>query len=188
MKGKHEFVVTDRLSYRVTMIAECGVSLYNGDELVHRFVEGKTTSVLDLGAGPYVFKPSDAKAEYAYEAHEYVRQEEEPRDDVPPPEPPRASNFMKALRNAVRSEMAGMRETFLTRDTDYPGYELDEDDPGLFEEEEKRAQDALKKLSEKETAGSGNESDNDSAAPSTVANSEPPSDAPSGDSPSGDQK
>lgn len=61
-------------------------------------------------------------------------QEDEPRNEDPVPEPASVNNYLAMIREKVRREMGVTRESF-DNDTGLPGYELEDDDPGLFEEE-----------------------------------------------------
>ena len=60
---------------------------------------------------------------------------EEPHDDLPPPAPAEPDNVLARLRETVRREMGVQREAFLEADPGFTGYEIDDDDPGEFEEE-----------------------------------------------------
>lgn len=64
------------------------------------------------------------------------RQESEPMDDAPPPRPEPPTNMLARIRHKVRQEMGTLREAFAERDIDYPGHELPDDFPDIFEEEE----------------------------------------------------
>lgn len=60
----------------------------------------------------------------------------EMQDFNPPPEPPEANNLLAKIREKVRKEMGVTRESFLLQnDTGYPGHEIDDEEPSLFEEE-----------------------------------------------------
>lgn len=59
----------------------------------------------------------------------------EPHDPhAPLPEPPQPKNLLQRMRQEFRQSLGVTREAFLD-DTGLPGYELDDEDPGLFEEE-----------------------------------------------------
>lgn len=59
----------------------------------------------------------------------------EPAHDLPAFVPDLSNNPLKALRDRIRREMGVQREAFeLLQDTDFPGYEIDDDEPDYFEE------------------------------------------------------
>lgn len=62
-------------------------------------------------------------------------QKSEPVDLEEPPLPNPAMNYLAKLREKVRREMGVTREMFLENDTGLPGYEIEDDTDGLFEEE-----------------------------------------------------
>lgn len=77
-----------------------------------------------------------AKAPFSVRNLVYLAQVDEPRHDKPPIPPEPASNPLKAMRDKFRAEMGVTREAFeVLMSADRPGYELDDDDPGMFEEE-----------------------------------------------------
>lgn len=71
-------------------------------------------------------------------------QTDEPRNDAAPPPRSDEGSLFKRLRDRVRQEMGVTREAFLERDVPLPGYELDDGDDGLFEEEQLELLDAQK--------------------------------------------
>jgi hypothetical protein len=52
-----------------------------------------------------------------------------------PPQPKEARNLLQKMRMEFRRNLGVSRESFLESDTALPGYELDPDDPDMFEEE-----------------------------------------------------
>ena len=58
----------------------------------------------------------------------------EPMDDRTPPPPKEPTNILQQMRSVIRQELADKRESFLTNDTPFSGYEVD-DDSDDFEEE-----------------------------------------------------
>lgn len=64
------------------------------------------------------------------------RQEVEPTDNEAPPPVTESGNVLKRMRDKVRSELGITREAFLTRDIDLPGYEFDDEEDVMFEEDE----------------------------------------------------
>lgn len=60
----------------------------------------------------------------------------EAQDFNPPPPPAEANNLLAQIREKVRREMGVTRESFLLQnDTGRPGYEIDDEEPDIFEEE-----------------------------------------------------
>lgn len=62
---------------------------------------------------------------------------DEPRNDDPPPDQQvEAGNLLARIRAEARRSLGVQREAFAEYERDFPGgYELAEDDPGLFEEQ-----------------------------------------------------
>lgn len=57
-------------------------------------------------------------------------------DKLPPPVKPEPRNLIAKMREKYRQEMGSQREAFAQNDTGQPGHELDDDAPGIFEEDE----------------------------------------------------
>lgn len=80
--------------------------------------------------------PSDAKTPYLLEFTNVKKRPVcEELDDEPPPQPAPPSNYLKALRERVRREMGVTREAFAEFRSQY---ELPDNVPSLFEEDEAR--------------------------------------------------
>lgn len=58
----------------------------------------------------------------------------EPMDDRTPPPPKEPTNILQQMRGIIKQELASNRENFLTNDTPFEGYEVEEENED-FEEE-----------------------------------------------------
>lgn len=77
---------------------------------------------------------SKGKMSLAFEMQELPKAEAQDFNDPPPP--PESNNLLAQIREKVRREMGVTREAFLLQnDTGQPGYEIEDDDPEIFEEE-----------------------------------------------------
>lgn len=87
-----------------------------------------------FGVEAITLRPTPAKASYALSYAVSEGNRYEPLDDRPLPELKQATNLLARMRQEFRQQLGVTREHFLN-DTGIPGYEIDDDDPGLFEEE-----------------------------------------------------
>lgn len=83
-------------------------------------------------------------------------------DELPPPEPKLPSNALARMRAAFRSQLGLSREEFLTGD-ELLGYELPEDAPAIFEEEEQARARAARRPMKEEQHGSAERSEDRAA-------------------------
>lgn len=122
------------------------------------FIDGIQNSVIPAGRFHDVYRFSGdvltlkSQAPFTFNAALGSVSVFEDIDDRPVPERKRASNLLMQMREEFRRSMGVMREHFAD-DTPFPGYEIDDDDRGLFEEEmaaEARAE--AKKAAEKAKA------------------------------------
>lgn len=135
-KGSHKLSVPARAQVRVRVVSPTPVLLKDTQRPLHWFSEGNHRQLLDLhDSSELEFLPQDGKADYAVDVSVVPRQIGEPHDHKAPPMPAAPENFLQQIRQAIQQELGGMRESFLRNNTAYPGYEIDEDEPGLFEEE-----------------------------------------------------
>jgi hypothetical protein len=88
-----------------------------------------------------------SKKEFTLQYKIQERQQYEPIDDRPLPTPEDNTSPIMAMQRRIRQELGIIREEF-TNDTDLPGYELDDEDEGLFEEETALLQEMQRKASE----------------------------------------
>lgn len=79
-------------------------------------------------------------------------------DDLPPPEPVQPSNYLAKMRNAFRQQLGVTRESFLERDVDLPGYEIEEEEV-MFEEEQAELEKVSQKMKEEEEKALTHEED-----------------------------
>lgn len=101
------------------------------------------------GEQRFVFPPGPFSNFYRLQGEELVLESSEPFnyesslgtleikervDDVPIPEPKRAMNILQQMRQEFARSLGVMREPFES-DLPYPGYEIDDEEPMLFEEE-----------------------------------------------------
>lgn len=85
-------------------------------------------------------------------------------DELPPPEPKLPANALARMRAAFRSQLGLSREEFLTGD-ELLGYELPEDAPAVFEEEEQASARAARRPIKEEQHGSAERSEDGAAEP-----------------------
>lgn len=76
------------------------------------------------------------KGLYGIEVRAVSRQESEPFDDREIPEKPVKRSLMARIRDEVRRNMALQREIFAENDLGYPGYEVEDEENILWEEEQ----------------------------------------------------
>lgn len=96
------------------------------------------------------------------------RQVDEPHNHEAPPAPPMPDNLMAQLREKVRAELGVNRENFLENDTPFDGYEIPDDAPDVFEEDEAAAREIKK--TKKPTPPASDEAGDDLEADDESAN------------------
>lgn len=110
------------------------ISAETGEETILCFLQSGTAkaNVNVPGPGEVTFS-TPGKKEFALTLRAHARQTQEPHHLKPPPakEPP--PNILAAMRRKVQEEFGLRREDFLQ--STMPNYEIDDDDPGMFEEE-----------------------------------------------------
>ena len=102
------------------------------------------------GVESIVLKAENPKPEWCYAFKARPLQAGEPVDNIPPPDPAPASNLLKQMQDQFRRQMGVTREEFSDRPEHLPTYELDDNEPGLFEEEEQYIAAARDKLEKRQ--------------------------------------
>lgn len=136
-QGKSDAINIFRHSH-VTVICHCPspVAVWSIDEdgVVHfeRYLGQGVTRFRIRGRQGLSFEGSDKKRVHVQVLYRQI-EDGEPLDHEEPPPPPQPANIFQEIRQKVQREMGVQREAFLT--SHMPSYELDDDDPGFFEEE-----------------------------------------------------
>lgn len=145
------FDVGEKTAFRYIISSKEGVTISaDGKEIIH-LPPGLHAKAIVLENVESIKIKADGKKMSAAFAMTDLTVGEQIDDQLPPP-PAASNNLLAQIREKVRREMGVTRENFLlVNDTGYPGYELDDDEPELFEEELSAVAKA-KAEKEKETA------------------------------------
>lgn len=145
------FDLGEKTAFRYIISSKEGVTISaDGKEIIH-LPPGLHAKAVVLEKVDKITVKADGKKMSAAFAMTDLTIGEQVDDELPPP-PPAGNNLLAQIREKVRREMGVTRENFLLmNDTGFPGYELEDDDPALFEEELAAAAKA-EAQKEKETA------------------------------------
>lgn len=134
----HNLAHREKVHLEVSCVRPVTVSVidHDGDEIVIRTGEFINEVFLFEGWASLQIK-TEAKYAAGVKTFHNVLQVDEPRHNTPVPLPgERGMHILQKIRLEARRNAGLMREAFAIPDTDLPGYELDDDEDALFEEEE----------------------------------------------------
>lgn len=151
IKGKHELTLTPG-KYRVSYLCPSQV-LMSLDDAPMAVLKGSTKTTLTVRKDTKVSLDPTGKEGYKFDVA-LQSPVAEHTDDVPPPAPVPPSNYLMAVREAVRQSMGIIREEFADHKTIYEVV----DDLDVFEEERQ----AMRQAAASQQDDSGDNSDTSS--------------------------